>query len=242
MKGFLRRLAARAAGTTVAVRSDARLPFCGSRFGSTLTEASAPPTCAVGLPTTPTSHPSVLAPDVVHAPTHAPAPISILPRSLSAPMSDGRVSNLSQPHSSSASEPTPPRPPLARQFSTELAVANSLRRDSSAELGATLADRQPLELKHTRQESDRPQRDPSPLLPPRSPDRPGLSGATTPTSTHLPVGIQQVTARDESRGVHIHIGRIEVTAVHESAPLRGRAPLMHPPMSLETYLAKRGRT
>jgi hypothetical protein len=50
-----------------------------------------------------------------------------------------------------------------------------------------------------------------------------------------------VASREPSE-VHIHIGRIEVTAVHEAAPPR-RLPAPRPsPMSLDAYLAKRGRT
>jgi hypothetical protein len=49
-------------------------------------------------------------------------------------------------------------------------------------------------------------------------------------------------ASGEPSEVHIHIGRIEVTAMHEAAPPR-RPPVPRPsPMSLDAYLAKRGRT
>jgi hypothetical protein len=49
-------------------------------------------------------------------------------------------------------------------------------------------------------------------------------------------------ASGELSEVHIHIGRIEVSAVHETAPPR-RPPVPRPsPMSLDAYLAKRGRT
>jgi hypothetical protein len=49
-------------------------------------------------------------------------------------------------------------------------------------------------------------------------------------------------ASGEPSEVHIHIGRIEVSAVHEAAPPR-RPPAPRPlPMSLDAYLAKRGRT
>ena len=49
-------------------------------------------------------------------------------------------------------------------------------------------------------------------------------------------------ASGEPSEVHIHIGRIEVTAVHEAAPPRRPAAPRPPPTSLDAYLAKRGRT
>ena len=47
----------------------------------------------------------------------------------------------------------------------------------------------------------------------------------------------------EPAEVHVHIGRIEVTAVHEAPPTREKKRAARQPMSLEAYLAKRhGRT
>jgi hypothetical protein len=49
---------------------------------------------------------------------------------------------------------------------------------------------------------------------------------------------------EETTEVHISIGRIEVTAVHEPAPSKPAAARRNAPMSLDDYLAKRhgGRT
>ena len=49
-------------------------------------------------------------------------------------------------------------------------------------------------------------------------------------------------AASAERDVHIYIGSIEVTAVHDAAPARRRPSGPPPPMSLDTYFAKRGRT
>jgi len=43
----------------------------------------------------------------------------------------------------------------------------------------------------------------------------------------------------EPSEVHVHIGRIEVTAVHEAPPAREKKRAARQPMSLEAYLAKR---
>jgi len=50
-------------------------------------------------------------------------------------------------------------------------------------------------------------------------------------------------ADSEPNEVHVHIGRIEITAVHEAAPRRrAQTPPPASPMTLDAYLAKRGRT
>ena len=51
-----------------------------------------------------------------------------------------------------------------------------------------------------------------------------------------------VPGRDEGTEVHIHIGRIEVTAVREAAAPRARRPAAQAPTSLDAYLAARSRT
>jgi len=48
-------------------------------------------------------------------------------------------------------------------------------------------------------------------------------------------------AEAESTEVHVHIGRIEVTAVPESSPTRPARRPRREPMSLDDYLAQRQR-
>lgn len=48
-------------------------------------------------------------------------------------------------------------------------------------------------------------------------------------------------SENEPTEVHIHIGRIEVTAVHEAAPQRSKPKARQAAMSLESYLAERGK-
>jgi hypothetical protein len=47
---------------------------------------------------------------------------------------------------------------------------------------------------------------------------------------------------EEATEVHIHIGRIDVTTVHEAAPPRRAPAPTNSPMTLDAYFAKRGRT
>jgi hypothetical protein len=47
---------------------------------------------------------------------------------------------------------------------------------------------------------------------------------------------------EEAAEVHIHIGRIDVTAVHAAPPPRRRQASTQAQMSLDTYLARRNRS
>lgn len=69
---------------------------------------------------------------------------------------------------------------------------------------------------------------PEPLLPRHS--QPG------PVTASLAPASAPVREPDE---VHIHIGRIEVTAIHEPAPRPREARKGQPPLSLDDYLTKR---
>jgi hypothetical protein len=73
-----------------------------------------------------------------------------------------------------------------------------------------------------------------PLVPPaRQPFR-GTASASTANQGSLPAGMVEETTE-----VHVSIGRIEVTAVHEPAPSKPAAPRRNAPMSLDEYLARR---
>jgi hypothetical protein len=48
-------------------------------------------------------------------------------------------------------------------------------------------------------------------------------------------------AADEATEVHIHIGRIDVTAVREAPRVRATSSAKSPTLSLDAYLAGRGR-
>jgi hypothetical protein len=50
-----------------------------------------------------------------------------------------------------------------------------------------------------------------------------------------------VPAAVEATEVHVHIGRIEVTALHEPPAPRRSAPSRAAPVSLQAYLATKGK-
>ncbi len=66
-----------------------------------------------------------------------------------------------------------------------------------------------------------------------APDRPYPAASRPDRAGDAPGAVQETTE------VHISIGRIEVTAVHEPAPARPAAPRRTAPLSLDEYLAKR---
>jgi hypothetical protein len=81
----------------------------------------------------------------------------------------------------------------------------------------------------SRQEQDGAVALPSPLLPTGS-------HRSAPLPSSAPASAIPAREPDE---VHIHIGRIEVTAIHESKPASRASRKGAPPLSLDDYLARR---
>jgi len=75
----------------------------------------------------------------------------------------------------------------------------------------------------------------APLLPPQHPVQPIGLEKRDPE----PRRIDRGAPVEETTEVHVSIGRIEVTAVHEAPPAPQRQPPRTKPMSLEQYLARR---
>ncbi|RFC33102.1 MAG: hypothetical protein DID91_2727703249 [Candidatus Nitrotoga sp. MKT] len=82
---------------------------------------------------------------------------------------------------------------------------------------------------------------PTPLLPLKNAARPSALNASVAAqrSEHSSPGRQGQA--DEITEVHVSIGRIEVTAVHEPPPPKRQAPTSAKPLSLDEYLARRGK-
>jgi hypothetical protein len=89
------------------------------------------------------------------------------------------------------------------------------------------------------EEPDAGIRAPSPLLDGQHQPQ---AHATTATRAGAAFDIRSSNPTDaEPTEVHVHIGRIEVTAVQESAPQRPKTPPARKSTSLDDYLAKRRR-
>jgi hypothetical protein len=96
----------------------------------------------------------------------------------------------------------------------------------------------------TQPAAQRARSDPLPLMPQAGSAHQSFQPNPTATSSRRPAWPQTGSAAsvaEETTEVHIHIGRIDVSAVPEPAPPRRRPATGPAPMSLEGYLARRGR-
>lgn len=131
-----------------------------------------------------------------------------------------------------ASEPPPlmPRVAMTVQSAEAVAAANPM----SSLPPSDDAHAEPLDVSRPTS-SARPRVEP--LLPLRQ-TAVNLAGPTVNASRadsrNAPAGLVEETTE-----VHVSIGRIEVTAVHEPAPAKPAASRRNAPMSLDDYLAKR---
>jgi len=233
MNGFLSHLAARGMGQAGSVHSAARLPYASApALVETAGEAMAPPPALQSRPLG--GSPQELARGLMPArpdaapegePSAAPAPAPTLPRrpSVAAPaLKDAAVRDHRN----------------ARELPGEIDAGRSLRRPEESTIPATP---DPIVPPAVRAAGDGPSADDRgagvlrpvrPLLPPQqAPNGTALFKGAPGAAWRTPV--------EETTEVHVSIGRIEVTAVHEApppkrAPARGQRAL-----SLEEYLARR---
>jgi hypothetical protein len=280
MNGLLHRLAARATGTAVPVRSDAGLPYGGgapawadtpeSEFAETrdalrpgeqaslprgdqpggVEPGLLPPSTAVQTAAVAPSDktPSGMAPRVAHdlmdesKPAIAPLPEQPLPRRTEVPSVRDQepVAPLPEPPLLARAEV-----PLVRDAGALPAMLGEPLTEhrhrpgvapfeSSADVAARVAP---------------PQGNPTPLMPPaadQSRHGPILAASMRSTlgATRQLGAWPQAAAKpaEEATEVHIHIGRIDVTAVHEAPPPRRKPAATPAPMSLDTYLTRRSRS
>ena len=81
---------------------------------------------------------------------------------------------------------------------------------------------------------------PSPLLPLKN-TAPSALNPGAVAHRGEPRGAAWQSQVEETTEVHVSIGRIEVTAVHEAPPPKRQAPVTAKPMTLDEYLARRQR-
>lgn len=246
MTGLLHRLAARANGSAWSVRSDARLPFVAAGLESAPTlAAQAPPTEPLPLlqPAAPTSArpaQAVAAPAAVpsmptppsrlqQAPWQAPTPApSAAPPAQPAPWHSGL-----EPLANDA----PPRPPATHAIRAQQEAAASLAKPLAPAAWPVE------EAASTQSRPSQQPRDPTPLLPVHTATPLSVMPASPAPYARAATwaGSGPPTAREDTE-VHIHIGRIDVTAVHETPKAKPRAREPAQPVSLQAYLAKRTNT
>lgn len=246
MTGLLHRLAARATGTAWTVRSDARLAFGAGQlldgeavqdsFSSTpaseapmdtaplVTNRHAPPAAIVQAPAMRRPQASATqTPPAGPTPLQAPSrpvltgvePFAAVPQQ---PHGTYPTAEEMQPSATTRSTPMP-------QAATHTA-AGDVRAGSAPQPAHAL-----------------PQRNaPEPLLPPARAAAPApgkLPAQSRMAAGRSWAGAVAPMAASQDTEVHIHIGRIDVTAVHEAPRPKARTRERAEPVSLEAYLATR---
>ena len=232
MTGLLHRLAARANGTAWTVRSDSRLPFASESWGQTAIETEAQQTEPSTLlrPAAAAPAPDRQAAETIAQPNRPrqqqatwQVAASEPPDALMPPSTPPRWTV--QQHLIAADAATSPQPPGVRTVSPQQTPgAPAIFRPAAAQTHAASAFAQST---------------PEPLLPPVSANLVAASAGLAPRAQ---LGAWASTAQPAAREdteVHIHIGRIDVTAVHEGPKPRPRTRERTQPVSLDTYLAAR---
>lgn len=243
MNGLLHRLADRAAGTAVPVRSDVRAPYGSDMAGwADATEAVvASSSKAMGLAE------ASQAPEREHGSAEAKPPPMIEPMSNGPERSREPLPASTQfvPRGAQTSERAPVPASAGEERLDLQATAPRLATTATRQvLTATVSPAQravadpipPVEAERSRS-------DPAPLMP-RTAGDPAAMPRVSPASPHRDAWPPTATASttDDATEVHVHIGRIDVTAVHEAAPPRRKPASMPGPMSLDSYLARRSRS
>jgi hypothetical protein len=252
MNGLLHRLAARAAGTAVTVRSDARLPYGGGALAwadMAEVEVAAPREAMQGV----TSAEQVLPPQASQPGFAEPRPLRpiIVPQA-AAPEQAAEPPLAVNPHDAEASAvgAVPavagrPEPPMLLRIDEPSArspvLSEPTRTERPGEPQRSSRTSSSVRVRDAVTPAARAQADPAPLMP-LTADR--STPSAPPAAPHRAAGppAAPVSAADEPNEVHIHIGRIDVTAVHEAPPPRRKQASTQAPMSLDSYLAQRQRS
>lgn len=234
MSGLLHRLAAEATGRTgPRLHSMARIPFVAP---PSLNDADQTRRPEPGLDTTPA------APGVPW--TSDPSPLAEPPLLLPAPRLDAAVDHPPAPGNETRfqleQELRPvaqPRPALGQPATPQAPPpASASRTGPGPEQGPTPRTERARPPEAPRRSLSDPLLDAS-----RSRHdglRPGTRVAVRPIRAAQ--SVQDSPAREsETTEVHVHIGRIEVTAVQEAQPATPKRPAARGPMSLEEYLNRR---
>jgi hypothetical protein len=253
MKGLLHRLAARAFGEAALVRSDVRLPFSGAAFGRGAVagdEAILEQPSTINVRARTSNASTATAQQRARSQSNAPEPtIDLLRESPQAPQGDAspavapdRGSDVHAVLSAAA----PPTEGEGDSSQPPRLVGGAPRGAGDTIVFHSEAPAKPV-FRSGAPQSETPRYDGelSLLMPlAASSLHAPVSRGGAPTATRHAAGPNSIVCAgttEERTDVHIHIGRIEVTAVHEAAPPRRRPTPTASLMSLDAYLAKRGR-
>ncbi|MFC3284033.1 hypothetical protein [Litchfieldella rifensis] len=250
MSGLLRRLARQATGQAPArVHAPARLPYHAAP--DPLSEEASSPLTTPAPRGTDTPHPADATPAPMTASTTADtsAPIAPPPPPLIGEAPRGDVSDPTPADTETpttvrttpapsdaapiAAQATPPGPEETPDaWDARIEPASVAHRREAAEMPTSKAPDVAAASTRDTPYPPEPERQapPEALLPPLV-DRPLTPRSTAAATPSL--------AADSAAEVHVHIGRIEVTAVQEPAPTKRPSKRGPSPMSLDEYLASR---
>ncbi|CAN7712138.1 hypothetical protein LJR290_005960 [Variovorax sp. LjRoot290] len=243
MTGLLHRLAQRAAGNAWTVRSDVRLPF-GANGLDRPQDDTAPPLMEAAVSKT-----------RVPARPRPPEPASLatagseqaVPPLVQSPAVAAQAGRA-QPVEAEAAAPKAPMPITRQSAATRTPVATTTPAQPPG-APAVPAAAMPIMaslLTPARPQSTPPPRreEPAPLLPPQ-PSTAGHAAPLAPTvrgPAEFALRPAPQAAASQETEVHIHIGRIDVTALHEAPRPKARPRERTQPVSLDAYLAARSKT
>lgn len=233
MTGLLHRLAQRATGCAWTVRSDVRLPFGADGLDRPHDE-TVPPLMEAAVPQ-----------------THAPArPRPAEPASL-VTAAPGQAMPPRGQSPAVAAQPGRAQPVEAEAAAQRTPVATTPPAQPPGAPGAAAVPATAMPTMASPQTPARPpstppprREEPAPLLPPQ----PGAAGHAAPLAQTVrgPAAFAlrpaPQTAASPETEVHIHIGRIDVTALHEAPRPKARPRERTQPVSLDAYLAARSKT
>lgn len=233
MRGLLHRLAQRATGNAWTVRSDVRFPFGADGLDRPPDDTAPPPMEAAG------------------SKTRAPArPRSAEPASLVTAAPEQAVPSLVQsPAVAAQAGRAHPVEAEAAATRTPVATTTPAQPPGAPGTAAVPATAMPtIASLHTpaRPQSTPPPRreEPAPLLP----SQPSTAGHVAPLAQTVrgPAAFAlrpaPQTAASQETEVHIHIGRIDVTALHEAPRPKAGPRERTQPVSLDAYLTARSKT
>ena len=230
MSGLLHRLAARALGAAPIVR-----PVVGWSAEAGLRATAQAPTL---VPERGVEHMAAPRPTAGNAPVRAASDAVSFQSTMEPPPRGSATAAAAERDVPVAAESLPrPLPPDPAEASiAPLETPNALPPSATTRPGRGKVERRPLAPLDRAEAPRRSTPDaPPPLLPRR--DRHPLPPLAIAAAVPQPAGAAR-PAIEETTEVHVTIGRIEVTAVHEAPPPR-REPARRKPKSLEEHLASR---
>lgn len=231
MSGFLQRLAAQAMGIETGLRSVARLPYALPSVAFDNADAGAFST-TVDLHQTQDQPISVG--NTAHTstdPNQPPNTVQPQARAQTPEYKDLITQAEEPPRPTADTVPTPPH--LAYAHSSGLHTAQNGPTGANSELF--------LEVEAYTSPGISSQITPPPLLPLTPTAQPALLNPHLSAQRGQLGAATTQTQIGETTEVHVSIGRIEVTAVHEAPAPKRPAPITAKPMTLEDYLARRRR-